>query len=303
MTKKIIVLLVLCTLIVVLEAKSATKLPIVYMHGLTGSSHDFDQMANWTSELGYPSYSLNGDSNLASLFNRMEDQLVTFINALEQTKKQYKFKEHYLICHSQGTLLCRAYLQTYQHDVQVFISLSGPHMGQFGLPAMLEKYVPFLRFWPVQDMHSVLYSSIAQKSLSFANYWKDPYHYTLYQEHVSFLPFYNSELPAPDPKISNTFKSNFLRLKKAVFTGSPDDAVIQPYFSALFSFWEITDSSDSPLVQIPMEKQTIYTSDLFGLKTMKEEGRLFLFDVPGVQHLTWLSDKKLFERYILPFLQ
>ena len=90
-------------------------------------------------------------------------------------------------------------------------------------------------------------------------------------------------------------------MKKAVFTASPQDNVIEPYFSALFSFWDVNEKTPT-FRRVPMEDQPIYKTDLIGLKTMKQDGRLHMFDVPNVYHTHWLSDESLFNKYVLPYL-
>jgi alpha-beta hydrolase superfamily lysophospholipase len=44
-------------------------------------------------------------------------------------KAKQNITEHHMVCHSQGALICRAYLMEYQHTCQTFISLTGPQMG------------------------------------------------------------------------------------------------------------------------------------------------------------------------------
>jgi hypothetical protein len=148
-------------------------------------------------------------------------------------------------------------------------SLSGPLGGQYGDPAGLlipakyanvsskEAYIPFYTR-PVQD------------TLSVANYWRDSAHYNEYVLGNLFLPavdnitrgcvcsiffiffftrffsfcfffphqkkkkknlgrscfFSSAEFPTP--------RDNFLRLKRLVLYGSPDDGVISPWQSAFF---------------------------------------------------------------------
>lgn len=58
--------------------------------------------------------------------------------------------------------------------------------------------------------------------------------------------------------------------------GSPADAVLTPWFTSLFSFW------DASFNVIPMTQQTVYLNDTIGLATLASLGRLHLQQVDGV---------------------
>ena len=65
-----------------------------------------------------------------------------------------------LIAHSQGTLVSRALLEQWDnHPVQMFLSLAGPHLGQFGLFADLVSN-PFLRGLATHAAWTVLYTNV-----------------------------------------------------------------------------------------------------------------------------------------------
>lgn len=46
-----------------------------------------------------------------------------------------------------------------------------------------------------------------------------------------------------------------------------------------------------------------YSEDSFGLRTLNEQGRVKVFEVPGVQHLHWHHNKQIFQKYIEPYLK
>lgn len=63
--------------------------------------------------------------------------ILTQVDAFKKELNEIDFvkrgEPYHLICHSQGTLVCRTYLETTaNHTVQNFISIAGPQMGQFG---------------------------------------------------------------------------------------------------------------------------------------------------------------------------
>ena len=46
-----------------------------------------------------------------------------------------------------------------------------------------------------------------------------------------------------------------------------------------------------------------YTSDTFGLKTLDGQGRVHVYEVPGVQHVHWHGNKTVFDNCIEPWLK
>ncbi len=65
-----------------------------------------------------------------------------------------------LIGHSQGTLVSRALLEQWDnHPVQMFLSLAGPHLGQYGVfPDLVSN--PFLRGLATSAAWTVLYTQV-----------------------------------------------------------------------------------------------------------------------------------------------
>lgn len=60
------------------------------------------------------------------------------------------------------------------HPIHTFISLSGPQMGQYGLVPGMFSWIP--DNMTAADVYSLVYNTLAQDTLSFANYWHDPFH-------------------------------------------------------------------------------------------------------------------------------
>jgi palmitoyl-protein thioesterase len=118
----------------------------------------------------------------------------------------------------------------------------------------------------------------------------DPLHQSEYQEHCDFLYPLNSA-DTPD------YKTNFQQLENLVLIGGPDDGVITPWQSSHFGFY------DDKLNVQSFRKQGFYISDSFGLKTLDTEGRVHVYEVPGVQHLHWHGNKTVFDNYIEPWLK
>jgi uncharacterized alpha/beta hydrolase family protein len=102
---------------------------------------------------------LNYDIAEKSIVTPMYSQLHDLINGIENLKQQYSIGQHHFVCHSQGALLCRAYLlETSNHK----ISLSGPQMGQFGL-TFKAPYAPWIN---TENAYAILYTNLVQGGIS-----------------------------------------------------------------------------------------------------------------------------------------
>lgn len=159
-------------------------LPILLMHGVTadnGSMSDLEQFIRQAVPAGTFITSINSENTVQSLLKPMWEQVTDFSQKVDELKKRIGFSEFHLICHSQGGLLCRSYIQlTKNHGVRVFISLSGVQNGEFGIPQptnsvlqLLHQEFPWLWNMTMKEVYRVFYTDFFQKMLSVANYWKD----------------------------------------------------------------------------------------------------------------------------------
>jgi palmitoyl-protein thioesterase len=78
-----------------------------------------------------------------------------------------------------------------------------------------------------------------------------------------------------------------------VLVRNSDDLSVVPNESAHFEYI-------SKGKYVPLQEQEIYKNDLIGLKTMHEEGRLFLYTIPGDHDAL---DEKWFLKEIVPFFK
>nr|CAG4708357.1 unnamed protein product [Naegleria fowleri] len=287
-------------------------LPILLMHGVTadnGSMSDLEQFIRQAVPAGTFITSINSENTVQSLLKPMWEQVTDFSQKVDELKKRIGFSEFHLICHSQGGLLCRSYIQlTKNHGVRVFISLSGVQNGEFGIPQptnsvlqLLHQEFPWLWNMTMKEVYRVFYTDFFQKMLSVANYWKDPYHYMEYRLYNQFLSIVNNDSLTTDYAKIYNFKENFLQIDKIILTGSPQDEVIHPYFSAFFEFYKLNSNTMQLLIS-PMQEQDIYVRDVFGLKTLDIQKRLIIENVPNVLHMDWIERRDLFEKYMLPYL-
>jgi hypothetical protein len=76
-------------------------------------------------------------------------------------------------------------------------------------------------------------------------------------------------------------------------------AKIFPTDYFIFSLFGYFDESENVL---NLKERSIYTEDYLGLKALDKKGRLKLFTVSGVQHISWRKNLSVIDDYIIPFL-
>ncbi|XP_061771535.1 lysosomal thioesterase PPT2-like isoform X4 [Nerophis ophidion] len=114
---------------------------------------------------------------------------------------------------------------------------------------------------------------------------QDPHHRSRYLKSNNFLPLLNGDTPH---KEMEAWKDNFLRIKKLVLIGGPDDGVITPWQSSHFGFYDNKERI------VEMRNQKFYRNDTFGLKTLSARGDVSLCLQSGVQHIRWHSNYTVF---------
>jgi len=204
----------------------------------------------------------------------------------------------HIIGFSQGGLTVRAILETMDdHNVDSFISLSSPQMGQYGDTSYLKPYLPAAA---TKDLYLFFYSDYFQKKFSLANYWNDPFHEDKDYEYNVFLPVVNNLNSSKffNVTVSERYRKNFLRIKNLVLIGGPDDGVIMPWQSSLFGFY----MNNTNLTVVDMKYQQVYLEDTFGLRSLDERGSLHQYTFAGVKHIHWHGTKKVFDQAIEAWL-
>ncbi|KAL0487133.1 palmitoyl-protein thioesterase [Acrasis kona] len=283
---------VLCVALIV-HFLAAYK-PVITFHGINGNEHDFDRLKEWTEKYHPGQLFLLNRRRTESVFMNLPYQVLGLAASIERMKAEHNFTSHHLLCHSQGALVCRAYLQSFDHSCENFISLSGPQMGQFGATLYWENYMPFLRNLSTHEAHTLFYMRGVQYMITVANFWNDPWHHEEFLRESVFLPKYNYEK-------NEQFKQNFMKLKLAVFYGSPGDEVIEPWESAVFGFFN-TSKPAYDYQMLTYRDQEVYTQDYFGLRTMGLQNRVIIKEIPNVNHGGWIFREDIFADYSLPYL-
>jgi len=281
--------ILLVTLISCFVTTASAYKPVVIVHGIWDVKTSLDFMADRIREL-HPSTNvtiidaLHGIHSLGPMWKQVE----TFGAVIRSINQDHPAGIH-IIGYSQGGLICRGIIESMSDlKVKTFVSLSSPQGGQFGDSFLRLIFSNLVK----ETVHRVFYSAPGQR-WSVANYWKDPHHTNEYITHSRYLPFIDNIKQSPN---STQFKMNFLRLRKLVLIGGPDDGVITPWQSSQFSSY-----NDNETV-VPMIERDVYNRDLFGLQTLHNKKRIFTYTMAGVNHHAWHHDLDVIDNFILPHL-
>uniref|UniRef100_A0A3Q2PB45 palmitoyl-CoA hydrolase n=1 Tax=Fundulus heteroclitus TaxID=8078 RepID=A0A3Q2PB45_FUNHE len=230
-----------------------------------------------------------------SLYNGLKSlmplwvQVQNFRKAIEEIMNQSPEGVH-LLCFSQGGVICRAVLSTSpNHNVHTFIALSSPLAGQYGETDYLMKAFPNCL---KELVYLVCYHGMGPE-ISICDYWNDPHHRADYLRGNTFLPLINGEKPH---KLMKDWRENFLRIKKMVLIGGPDDGVITPWQSSHYGFYDASEDV------VEMRNQEFYKRDTFGLRTLDARGDVSMCVQSGVEHTKWHSNITVFNNCIKKWL-
>ncbi|CAL6080240.1 Palmitoyl-protein_thioesterase [Hexamita inflata] len=272
------------------------QLPVVLMHGLSQTAQDVQSIADWISEAIPGTYVKNcevgngPDATLVMTLNSQISELSTCINNDPKLKKGFIG-----LGYSNGGILMRGYLELYNHKkapMKRMVTLSAPLGGFFcgtHSPCYTFGEFPSILTNLAADL---IYTKIIQNVLGPSNYWRDPYNLESYLEGCATLPTLDNLVNPSEQK-----KKNFMSVDKMVLFGSAKDGAISPWQSAWFGTWGKDDREVTP-----MEHRDVYEKDLFGLKTMDQQGRIHRFE-SGLGHLDYYQDKDFIVSQVVPWLE
>lgn len=294
-------------LVVVLFQFIYTYKPVVLVHGLFSDGDKLNDLKKLIIQ-SHPNTNVTVLKYLSYLetLDNLSFQLRIFNNKMKRFMKKYKDGFH-IICHSQGGLLCLGLLESVtNHNIETFIALSTPIFGQYGLPKVILRRIPVLR--PIANLTRELlspfiYRPFLQKMVSIANYWKDP-RLDFKEDFETRVRYLTEVTNDPNSKWFDKTeaalrKQNFLKLKKLVLIGGPDDGVIMPWQSSLFGYYG-PDSQSETIVE--MTQQKMFLEDWFGLKTLHNRGGVSSYVFANVKHNDWHGNKTVFHKAIEPWL-
>lgn len=93
-------------------------------------------------------------------------------------------------------------------------------------------------------------------------------------------------------------KAGLIKLQSLVLIGGPDDGTIKPWQSSQFGFYQ--DNSRSTIEEL--HTRAIYKTDAIGLKTLDDAKKLTIYTIPEIEHVVFLTDNTVIDKYILPHL-
>eukprot|EP00761_Pharyngomonas_kirbyi_P009719 gb/GECH01009737.1/.p1 GENE.gb/GECH01009737.1/~~gb/GECH01009737.1/.p1 ORF type:complete len:296 (+),score=71.46 gb/GECH01009737.1/:1-888(+) len=289
----ILLSLILFILFATCFTTTTARKPVVIMHGILSDANSMKALKHLI-EKQHPDttvHLIDIMDDLASVWNDMWTQAKAFKKQIQKLGLHQEKGGFHLIAHSQGGMISRAYMQTEpNHNVDTYIGLSNPLNGQYGDTSYLKYLFPH---FIASELYHIFYTNEGQDHISIANYWKDPSHIPLYLKDSVFLPVLNNATANPS---AQEWKENFLKLKKMVLIGGPQDGVITPWQSAHFGFF------DKNMDIVSYQQQDLYKRDTFGLRTLDQRGGLDVYSIPGVKHVHWTRNQTVVFNYVVPYL-
>ncbi|KAL6064220.1 hypothetical protein STEG23_006326 [Scotinomys teguina] len=259
--------------------------PVIVVHGLFDSSYSFRHLLDYINET-HP----GTEVTVLDLFDGREslrplwEQVQGFREAVAPIMEKAPEGVH-LICYSQGGLVCRALLCVMdEHNVDSFISLSSPQMGQYGDTDYLKWLFPTSMR---SNLYRICYSPWGQE-FSICNYWHDPHHDDLYLNASSFLALINGERDHPNATV---WRKNFLRVGRLVLIGGPDDGVITPWQSSFFGFYDanetVLEMEEQLTLVVPLRYNESYSQPVYKPYLTLCAGRRICSTYRTTYHVAW----------------
>lgn len=269
------------------------QLPIVLIHGIIAEAHDMSSTVKYIKkylpDAQVKNINLGG---IGASWKNMFDQGVWFAKKIQ---KDPDLKDGFiLIGHSQGGLVARYYLEHYNNPpVHTYVSWGTPQFGLFGLPGDFDARFAWLDALE-SKVHTILYSYVIQRTISFAGFWRDTLHFDEYLSDCRFLPLLNNEKDHP---FKGFYKDNICSLHNMVLVQSRIEDIIEPAESCHFGFYKIGSKEDIE----SLFDSTWYKHDELGLKTLYKKGKLHLL-FANCAHTDFPEDEENFVENTLPFI-
>ena len=255
--------------------------PVVLLHGLESNAANLDELSDWIQEkFNRVTFNIelgNGDkySSSTPIYTQIEELKVTIEN-IALLSDGFDF-----IGISQGGLIGRGYVEKYNQKynqninntfaVENLITLVSPHGGVY------DKFLSFI------DM----YKEKNQLTMSFSNYWRDPTNILTYLVASTFLADANNE----KNNKNELYKINIETLKNFVMVYSPNDEIIKPPESGIFSFY------NDKLEIVDLFSSDLYKEDWIGLLHLDKLKKLHMYNTncTHVEHRKPICFPQLYE--------
>ena len=264
-------------------------LPVAILHGFmqTCSHEDFKNMEKFikykTGEYALCIESGGGGIDISRSF---EDQAKEACRIISEDKNYQN--DFALVSISQGGVLARYVIEKCQMKgtVKRFVAIGGPLAGTHQLPHCLRGVACHI-LNSFADWFC--YKGYVQKTFGPSGYFRVSNHLGRYNKSKSVLLDVNNM-----KEYDQNAKDRFLKLEKLVLIQFKRDTMITPRESAFFN--ELDENHNL----VDMKNTEIYKNDLFGLKTLDEQGKItkFLID----EKHCYYSFEDL-NTYCLPFVK
>lgn len=271
---------------------AVSAVPTAIFHGL-GDCCIYPGMHNFTKQIGEDTGDYShcvevGNGSVTSMFTNFEKQAEM---ACENLLSNENFDgEFNVVGLSQGALLARYIVETcpIKGKVRNFLSIGGPQMGVSDIPNCFHG-----EFCKLVNLtaRNLAYFSIFQDHIGPAGYFRDPRHMKEYLADSVFLPYLNNEDPSSNTIATN--KERFTALNGAMLVMFTEDSMVYPKESEWFQ--ELNENLEVE----PLEDSAFYQSDLIGLKTLNEAGKVQFVSIDG-DHLQFSQSD--IENTFVPFL-
>ena len=187
---------------------------------------------------------------------------------------------------SQGNSLIRGYIQKYNDPpINFVLHVHGTVSGVAGFP-QCDPTSSFCK-GVAHLCGSLAYNSLIQGILFQADYFRDPtkVNSTAYKKNSQLAQWNNEGL-----RFNKQINVNFAKTKKFVMVKALGDTMVFPNEGEWFGHYK--DGDDDYKTVLRMNETEWYKSDLFGLKTADEAGKIHFESTPG-NHLQF-TEKELF---------
>jgi palmitoyl-protein thioesterase len=274
-------------------ASDSTTLPLVFLHGMGDScfNRGMDSLTKESGEyLGVYSVCIPTGSS------RIEDTLNGFFMSMDESVDVFAAKVRSdpklaggfnCVGLSQGNNICRGYIQKYNSpQVNTHLSVHGPIVGVSSLPSCLPDSPKVGTICQSVDdlLGKFAYNTKVQDFLFQAGYFREiNFVNSLTYKKYSEMAQWNNEGITKDP----TINTNFAKTNKFAMIKANGDTVVVPREGEWFGQY----SADFTTV-LTMKETDWYKSDLFGLRTADEAGKIYFNSTEG-NHLDF-TDEQMF---------
>ena len=258
------IVLTLISFIFIININISFSLPVALIHGFRQSCKDYD-LESLEQYIGYKTvdYSRCIETGGGSI-----DISRSFKDQAKKACELISKDEHYngdfaIVSISQGGILARYVIEKCNTSGKVtkFISIGGPLAGTHQLPHCFRGVICHI----LNSLGSwFVYKGYVQKTLGPAGYFRVSNHIENYYKSNSLLLDVNNEGKTIDEEAKRKFSS----LEQLVLIAFNRDTMISPRESAFFYVYD----KEHKLVNV--NDTDIYKKDLFGLRTLEEQGKI-----------------------------